>query len=213
MLARKLMAGQASGGTVAGYIARAWGDTGGATAGSFTINKPSGTLQGHLMIACVFGTNNQMSADVGWSRVAEIRNDTCSGAIFEKVAGASEPSSYTFSGGGPPQKMGGEIQTWSGAQVDKDGNFYKGSGTSNIVMPGVTPSENGTLLAFVITNAASGTFSTPSGMTSRAVTNTNQPSMASFYQAVVKNVATGTRASTPTVSAAQRGVMFTLKGV
>lgn len=213
MLARKLMAGQASGGTVAGYVARAWGDTGGSTAGSFTIAKPAGTIEGHLMIAAVFGTSGVMSADHGWDRVAEIRNDACSGSIFEKVAGTSEPSSYTFSGSGPVKHMGGEIQTWSGAQVDQDGSFYKGSGTTDIVMPGVKPSENGTLLAWCVTDAASGTYSTPSGMTSRALSNTNRPSLASFYQSVVKNVNTGTRTSTPGVSGSQRGVMINLKGV
>lgn len=214
MLAMKLMGATSPSGSGGGltYVARAWGDSGGATAGSFTIGKPSGTTQGDLMIAAVSGSSNQFMADTGWTQIGAVPGSAFRMALFSKVAGASEPSSYTFAASGAPQKIGGEIQTWRGSAVDQLGTFYQGSGTTNIVMQQVRPNDNAILLAFVTTAASGGTYSTPSGMTSRAVTNTYQPSMASFYQSVVKNTDTGTRTSTPATSGNQRGVLLTLVG-
>lgn len=214
MLARKLLAATPVSGSGGGlsYVARAWGDTSGATAGAFTINKPVGTATGDLMIAAIAGTTASFSADAGWKSLGSASRSPFGLNLFSKEVTSSEPSSYTFTSSGPLQKLGGEIQTWRATATDRIGTFYQGTGTADIVAPSIRPGDNGVVLAFVTTSASGGTYSTPSGMTSRAVTNTNQPSMASFYQTVVNGVDTGTRTSTPATSGNQRGVLLTLKG-
>ena len=80
-----------------------------ATGYSLTITKPSGTVEGDLLICYVlsFGWGNfpTITTLSGWTKLIERTTDkyysgNCVGAIYYKKAGASEPSSYTWVNGG-----------------------------------------------------------------------------------------------------------------
>lgn len=76
-----------------------------ATATSITVAKPSGTVAGDILVACIdidiaSGIRAPLVANPpsGWSTVANSNSSSVAGVmhLFWKVAGASEPSSYTF---------------------------------------------------------------------------------------------------------------------
>lgn len=69
------------------------------------VNKPAGTIAGDVLIAAVVAAGAAPSL-AGWSSQAAVNN---SGFYFlsmlSKVAGESEPASYTFAGGGIIQSV------------------------------------------------------------------------------------------------------------
>lgn len=80
--------------------ASAWGTNG--TFSSYTINKPSGTITGDVMVATIgfIGTGATINVPSGWTlRNQATANNTSAGpytmAVIYKVATGSEPSSYT----------------------------------------------------------------------------------------------------------------------
>jgi hypothetical protein len=73
-----------------------------ASGTSVAANKPTGTVQGDLLLA-VFTNNNQtVTRPSGWSQLFYVNanattGDVWSTGVYYKVAGASEGASYTFS--------------------------------------------------------------------------------------------------------------------
>lgn len=61
------------------------------SAASLTLNKPSGTVEGDLLLAWCVSTAANWLAETGWNN--ELSDRTM---FYWKIAGASEPSSYTF---------------------------------------------------------------------------------------------------------------------
>ncbi len=77
---------------------------------AITIGKPSGTVSGDLLIAFI-GTdgNTEFHTSSGWARVEESNTSagnktTC--VVYFLVAGGSEPSDYTFTGGSNQTRIG-----------------------------------------------------------------------------------------------------------
>lgn len=68
--------------------------------GSATCNKPTGTTNGDKLIATVgvYTTSGAITC-TGWTLEATINDGNSRQLIFSKVAGSSEPTSYTWSGG------------------------------------------------------------------------------------------------------------------
>lgn len=85
---------------------------------SVTVTKPTGTLEGHLMIAVTHGyVADTFTPPSGWTFL-ELEDDGASlrSRAYMKTAGASEPANYTFEfqpgpGGGT---IGASITTFSG---------------------------------------------------------------------------------------------------
>lgn len=118
------------------------------TTGSFTCAKPSGTLNGHKMIAihfCDVGTTSSMTISGGssWGTNLTSRtlgDDTIQARIWHKTAGGSEPSTYTFG-----QDAGADgvaiIITIANSDVASTPVFAvtDNINTSDFLTPGVTP--------------------------------------------------------------------------
>lgn len=69
----------------------------GVNASAITCNKPSGTLEGDLMVAILSGAVGAITAPAGWTEMASLTDTTVlRSAIFTKRAGGSEPANYTF---------------------------------------------------------------------------------------------------------------------
>lgn len=87
---------------------------------TLVINKPTGTLENDLMIAFMANDGNaSWSGDTGWTEVLDYSNSTRL-RIAYKVAGASEPSTYTFTAS-TSQLLSGVILTYRGAVYDAIG--------------------------------------------------------------------------------------------
>ncbi len=77
---------------------------------TITITKPSGVVSGDLMLVFIStdgATTSHTSS--GWTTVEEETTSTgakCTLAIMSKIAGGSEPSDYTFTGGGNQTRCG-----------------------------------------------------------------------------------------------------------
>jgi hypothetical protein len=71
---------------------------GGSNATSLVVARPSGIVAGDVLIASVtVNTAATIVAPVGWVQVATVANGTAERAsTWWKVAGGSEPTSYTF---------------------------------------------------------------------------------------------------------------------
>lgn len=94
---------------VVGFRSATCGQNSGTT--SLTLNKPAGTVAGDLLIAHI-GTANgpAMATPSGWTQIpglAGIVNADQRLVSWYKIAGASEPASYTFTTGATDANTGG----------------------------------------------------------------------------------------------------------
>ncbi|MGA9349661.1 MAG: GEVED domain-containing protein, partial [Anaerolineae bacterium] len=140
---------------------------------SLTINKPTGTVQGDLLLAAISvdGTPNISPPDTTWTTIRE-RN---SGSqvrleVYYKVAGSSEPDSYRFTWSGG-QQAAGAILRYSGVDTTTPINASGiGSGTSaSPTAPSVTTTVTDTMVVRIY-GADDDDLSTspyPSGYTGR----------------------------------------------
>lgn len=69
-----------------------------ASSTSIAVAKPSGTAEDDMIITLISTTNNNVSTLAGWTKILDL--DDAGGnfdaELFYKVAGGSEPSSYTW---------------------------------------------------------------------------------------------------------------------
>lgn len=138
-----------------------------ATSGSIndnliTLTKPTGTTQGMLMVASVASESNKTASLSGWTSVGHASNSQIGLDILYKVAGASEPSSYTFAMSGSTKSAGG-IVTIRGASTSSPIDVI-GAASSTATAPSITTGVANTLLLGCWGNIAAAT-SPPSGMT------------------------------------------------
>lgn len=136
---------------------------------TLTINKPSGVVAGDVLVAEVNNRGGAAVSSTGWTQI----RDTFRGAsdhmtTFYKVAGASEPASYTFTSTDPYGKAGG-IAAWENVDTSapvaaSSGN--SGSGTT-VTASGVTTVDPNSPLLFVAGVMDQTTATPPSGFTER----------------------------------------------
>lgn len=183
---------------------------------SLTISKPTGTVQGDLMVAFMAndsGATQTWTGDTGWTEIA----DEGSGAglrLAYKVAGASEGSSYTFTAA-TSAILGGVILTYRNAAYDASGAFA-GVGFPK-ALPSVTASTtNCVLIGAAFKGGAGGggdTIAPPGSMTLRSQNNdADSPSWGVGDEQLTASGATGTRSFTSTGSGTNsNGMMITIK--
>lgn len=168
---------------------------------SVTVNKPTGTSNGDIIIIGV--TSNQTANDTTFT-LSGFTEQMDSGArvncaVYTKTAGASEPSSYTINNSGSG-RFAAVCVVYRSASVGVIGSVSSSTSVSSVSAPGITVSANGSLLLaffFASQRADPTAFSTPSGMSYVAgdADTTNNPALAIFSQAV-NSGATGDRTST-----------------
>jgi prepilin-type N-terminal cleavage/methylation domain-containing protein len=112
-----------SGGNIT-HVGTSFGTTEGAT--GLTINRPAGVTAGNVMIAVfVIGAKPGVKVPTGWTLIRDTQNKAnFEQATYRKVAGSSEPASYTFQPKAGSPKMRGGIVAYSGVDtttpVDKE---------------------------------------------------------------------------------------------
>lgn len=100
-----------------------------ATGNTLVINKPTGTIENDIMIA-VMGSSSSTSftwtGDTDWVEVAEQNSGWGSTRIAYKIAGASEGSSYTFTGVNSSWVLAGSILTYRYGTYDTVSGLFEG---------------------------------------------------------------------------------------
>jgi hypothetical protein len=141
-----------------------------------TINQPASVAPGDLLLANIDvngGSPANVTAPSGWTQVLRTDNDTNVSMIsYSKIAGASEPSSYTWTIDTQTRAEGG-ITQYSGVDptnpIDASaGNTGFGKvATTSSVTTGAPDEEIVALYGFDAGNSTSGYFSVPAGMTEK----------------------------------------------
>jgi hypothetical protein len=113
-----------------------------ASATSLIVNRPTGaTVAGNILRATfASGTTNGFTPGTpsGWTRVIANNLDSNNYLyVFEKVTGASEPTTYTFTQGGANDNMAVILACYGGAA-----SISEAQATNNSGLPGVTPTAN-----------------------------------------------------------------------
>lgn len=141
------------------------------TSGNVTVNKPSGTVSGDVMIATI-GVR-PLAAVVtkpsGWTAIRRVDGANASLITYWKVAGGSEPASYTWSVD-TSTGMAAGIMSFTGVDtslipVNVDGGSSSSAGSSILTAPSITTTVSNTMLitAYAINSTAN--WTPPSGMT------------------------------------------------
>ena len=144
---------------------------------TLTINKPSGTVDGDLMVAVFHaydgGAGNVFTPPAGWSLIRRINNGgVLSSATYWKIASA-EGASYTWTDSVSEYSHIGAIVSYSGDfpvnPLDAEGgNTYNVDDTS-YPANSITTTRQNTLLIFACSHGGTdiASISPPSGMTER----------------------------------------------
>lgn len=194
------------------FIASAFTQTT-SSSSSITINKPTGTVENDLMLAFLSLDAGPGGASwdnlTGWTRVA---TNGASGrwvAVYYKVAGASEGSSYTFTNPNTNQ-MYGTILTYRYASYDTIGSFT--SNTNPLILPSITTAESQSiLLAYGQRRAANITLGTPTGMTAQVTDNDATSTSNIVCVQTVPKGPTGTRSMSTGSSTDVIGILLSIK--
>jgi hypothetical protein len=138
---------------------------------TLVINKPAGTQQGDLMVMVGAASGSaSWSGDTGWTSLVNSTSSLGFTVIY-KVAGASEPGSYTFTTG-TSRRLSGGILTYRNADYDAVGAVGSSSDTNVINAPSVTVANNSSvLLGFAAFTASGRTGGAPSPMVTRLLDN------------------------------------------
>jgi hypothetical protein len=182
---------------------------------SIALQVPSGVHANHVMVAQVTARRDAnpsmtITAPSGWTLV---RSDSSpvglrAQAIYVRVAGASEPSSYTWNSSQPASLAGGIVayaNVNTTTPIDGSSGQYSATSATSANAPSVTTThETDLLLAFFAAFQTEGTSNRtlPSGMTRRWVASSNaHDDAASADQTLLTAGPSGTRmASFPTAA-------------
>jgi hypothetical protein len=192
---------------------------------SLTINKPTGTTAGDVLILIIaLDAQNQTGFTVGagndWTQIRHSNNGTgVTVDSYYKIAGNSEPSNYSVSWAGST-RAAGSISAYSGVDlmtpIEVIGTTSTANGNS-ITVSGITTLTNNSVVVGVFggSDTSGVAFSTPTGMTSRTslntTTGTSDVTAATFDQTIATAGATGTRASTTGGGIPKAGHLFAMR--
>jgi len=155
-----------------GGIAFRSADSDGVASGNLTINKPTGTVQDDVMIGTI-GVRPEtvtITPPSGWTLVRRIDNANANAnslAVYYKVAGASEPASYTWTISTNTGAAGG-IQTFSGVDTTNPIDVENGQTTASGLLhatPSVVTTVDNAMLVTSHTFSSATTWTPPTGMT------------------------------------------------
>jgi len=191
------------------YVAAATTSNSTQTA-SLVINKPTGTVEGDIMVA-LYGSNSGVTwaSASGWTEVID-QGAAPSLSVAYKVAGASEDANYTFTSS-VSRFLSGAILTFRGAAYDVVGSVAT---NTTMTASAITLSSNSSaIIAGFFDNGTSRTWSNPtSGLISAATdSDANAPSFAIYYQLNVSSGSTGSKTATPSGTNNPASILVGLK--
>lgn len=178
-----------------------WKNSGGSTTAALSASIVTGgsvALDDFLLVMIDQG-GGVVTPPAGWTLIGAPNNGS-NAVVFWKIAGASEPSSYTFSWTSSGQ-YDWAIASWSGilgTPIDRSAQS-QGSSAGPYVAPSVTPVGNADLLLCLWDVEHVGTYTPPAGMTTRLSVVTPGTTYFGISELqLASNAATGTKTTTVT---------------
>ncbi len=174
-----------------------------ASSTTVVVNLPSGTLNNHIMVACLsVSTASTITPPAGWTN----RIGGNGFWIFTKTATGAEPANYTFTASASVA-IDCTIATYAYGQYDVVGSLS--STTTPAVLPAATASVPSCLaLACFASSSASVTFTTPSGYSAVASDGDGTATSSAIFSRSVSAGSTGTVSSTPSAGAAKGAILI-----
>jgi len=175
---------------------------------TLVINKPTGTVDGDLMVAVMAADGStSWSGDTGWTEAAD-QGTNPSIRIAYKIA-ASEGASYTFTAS-TSRTLSGSILTYRFAAYGTIGTFA--TGNNPLILPLISPSESQSILIAAGARGSSNiTLGTPISMTAKVTdSDATAPSYIVCDQTVAKGP-TGARYMTTGSATNVAGIMLAIK--
>lgn len=202
MLARRLLM------VARGIAVAARSHATGAASSQLAIPKPAGVGEGALLVAFVVESaySRTVTVPAGWTELAQVDGRS----LAYKVAGPSEPASYTWTFGSAADSQG-DILAISGGRFDVAGSF--GAAFASVTAAAVTAAaDNSLALAwFAATETPNTTFSTPSGWTSVTSDSASNITSAAIFSKAVSAGSTGDAVSTTSPSKGSRGIQLVIR--
>lgn len=173
---------------------------------STVVNKPTGTVAGDLIVLlCSSDVTGTATPPTGFTNLVG-GSGLLQGCY--KIAGGSEPSTYTYFIGGSTFRGTGAATFRGVSGIGVTGSRTTTS-SSNVNISGVTvPVANSILLAFTGSSGAV-QFTAPSGMSTAVSSATLNPPVALFYEAIGSG-ASSNRNSAASGSANLEGFLISL---
>ena len=174
----------------------------GTGATSLAVTKPTGVAEGQLLLATVTAAGTgAVTAPSGWGAIRSLTQASTIQLTYYKVAGASEPSSYSWSLGSKRAAAGG-IVAYSGVNqtVPIDATATATGASGNASAPSATTSASGDLVLAAASFGAVATVTPDPSTTERfdVSSGSNTSELADFAQAGAG--ATSAKTATPSVS-------------
>ncbi len=186
---------------------------------SITVAKPAGVTTNDVLLGVVSARSTPtITPPSGWTLVrSDVNGTSITQAVYSHVAGASEPSNYTWTFNAPVTTAIGTIDAYSGVStatpVDVSGGQTNASSTS-VTAPSVTTTVANDMVVGFFGTSNDATFTPPSGMTERSdILDHTTSDLAVETADVVKTSAgaTGTKVATASKAAANIGQLVALK--
>ena len=180
---------------------------------SIAATAPAGIVAGNTLVAVAYNqvSGGTITAPAGWTLAPGGSNNTFyTVGVFTKTAGASEPSTYTFSCSGS-NVMAALITQYSGV-AGVDGSCAisgTNSGVNSFPAPSVTPSQNNDYWVTASWSGFTNTYSVPAGAALAAGGTGGWLAISEWYTALSSSAATGTQTIAQT-TAVQMGTMSLL---
>ncbi|HEY7647760.1 MAG TPA: hypothetical protein VID04_02050 [Methylomirabilota bacterium] len=180
--------------------------------GALSIAKPAGTVTDDVMIASVAVNpySITLTPPTGWTLVRRLDNTNANSnalAVYRKVAGASEPGSYTWTVGPGHNGVVGGIQTFVGVDTTTPVDAESGQFTASlsVATPSVNTSAANTMLVTSHTINNADTWTPPAGMTEAFDVSGGTQSIEGNYVLQAASGATGVKTATSTPGPADAG--------
>jgi hypothetical protein len=183
------------------FVGSANGENGSGSS-SLSIAKPTGVVEGGVMVATVTAAGTgSITAPSGWTVIKNVAGTALRQVTYYKVAGASEAASYSWSLGSSRAASGG-IVDYSGVNqtVPVDATASASGESGNAAAPSVTTSAANDLI-LVAASFTTATTVTPDAATTERIdvkSGSNTSFVADFVQAGAG--ATATMTATPAVT-------------
>ncbi|MGH3060334.1 MAG: Ig-like domain-containing protein, partial [Gaiellaceae bacterium] len=147
--------------------------TGTTTSGlSLVLNVPAGVQQNDLLVAFyAIGGNRTIVTPAGWTAIGGGNNGTqVETAAFYRIAGGSEPSSYTFTWTGGNEPAAGGMVAYYGVKGTDPLDLFGAVQTANsgtVTAPSITTTAADDLVLAFFGSATNSTYSLATGMNER----------------------------------------------
>lgn len=196
----------------------------GSTA-AFVVTKPTGTTDGDILVALIASTSPHDPPDSSWTVIEDTHapNDPFDSRYvmaWWKLAGPSEPSSYTLAAavGGSGRSIAGGIIAWRGADpldpVDASNKTVRATSGGALTLPSLTTTRPDDVLIGFVGGHANASWSSPGPMVEAwdfktGATGSPVNSVAAI-EALGAPGPTGTRTFTPNVTTSCAGLLIAI---